>query len=45
MPGAAMGSSTRISAPTTEQPSMHAACSISEEMDTKVPRSSQMAKA
>ena len=34
-----------VRAPTVPQPSIIAACSISEEMDTKVPRSSQMAKA
>ena len=45
MPGAAIGISTRSIAPSVLQPSMQAACSISEEMDTNVPRSSQMAKA
>ena len=45
MPGAAMGSSTRSSAVTVLHPSMQAACSISGEMETKVPRSNQMAKA
>jgi len=41
----AMGRSTRISAPTVLHPSMLAACSISAEMDTNVPRKSQMANA
>ena len=45
MPGAAMGSSTCHREPSTLHPSMRAACSISGEMATKVPRSSQMAKA
>ena len=40
-----MGISTRVSAPTVPQPSMSAACSISGEIDTKVPRSSHTAKA
>ncbi len=40
-----MGISTLVNAPTVPQPSMSAACSISGEMDTKVPRKSQMAKA
>ena len=45
MPGAAMGMSTLVRALTVPQPSMRAACSISGEMETKVPRRSQMAKA
>ena len=36
---------TRIRACTVPQPSILAACSISEEMEVKVPRSSHMAKA
>ena len=45
MPGAAIGSSTCSSEPIAEQPSMRAACSISGEIDTNVPRSNQMANA
>ena len=45
MPGAAIGSRICHREPNTVQPSMRAACSISGEMATKVPRSSQMAKA
>ena len=45
IPGAAMGSSTRRRLCMVLQPSILAACSISGEMDTKVPRSSQIAKA
>ena len=36
---------TRMRAWTVPQPSIFAACSISEEMEVKVPRNSQMAKA
>ena len=45
MPGVAMGASTFVSAETVPQPSIRDASSISGEMDTKVPRSSQIAKA
>ena len=45
MPGADIGSRMLMSAPTVVQPSMHAACSISGEIETNVPRSSQMANA
>ena len=45
MPGAAIGSRMFQSAPTVLQPSMQAACSISGEIETNVPRSSQMANA
>ena len=45
IPGAAIGRSTRTSEPVVEQPSILAACSISGEMETNVPRSSQIANA
>lgn len=45
MPGAAMGMSTLMSEPSVVQPSIFAACSISGEIDTNVPRKSQIAKA
>ena len=45
MPGAATGSSTRSMDWRRLHPSMVAACSISEEMPMKVPRSSQMVNA
>ena len=45
MPGAAVGNRILPSACTVPQPSIFAACSISEEMEVKVPRSSQMTKA
>ena len=45
MPGAAIGRSTRVMEPMVLQPSIMAACSISGEMETKVPLSSQMANA
>ena len=45
IPGAAMGIRTLVKAPTVPQPSINAACSISGEIETKVPRSSQIAKA
>ena len=45
MPGAAIGSRMCQSAPTVLHPSMQAACSISGEIETNVPRSSQMANA
>ena len=45
IPGAAVGNRILTSACTVPQPSILAACSISEEMEVKVPRSSQMTKA
>lgn len=45
MPGAAIGRRTLMREPIVLQPSMRAACSISEEMDMKVPRRSQIANA
>jgi len=45
IPGAATGRRMRISADTLPQPSTVAACSISGEMEMKVPRRSQIAKA
>ena len=45
IPGAAIGIKTRVNAPTVSQPSIKAACSISDEIDTNVPRNSQIAKA
>ena len=45
IPGAATGRRIRIRAETFPQPSTVAACSISGEMEIKVPRSSQIANA